>query len=177
MKTKNYALFAIFLLGFFLQPAYGQLQNIGNDTKKDISHEIIVNGTTFTVAALVDSGAQVKDIELDVSSKTLAIDFEKIENLEKLQFMTIVFDRVLLGGPFTVMFDDKVVVFKEDYFYAIKDKMTIFVITFPAKTERISIIGTTVAPEFPYSLAMVAVSTSIVLLMARFSNKLNLVRR
>lgn len=149
-----------------LAPAYAQTQNRTGDST--MLHNIDINGTEFTVQTVISSGAKVRNVTLDTVTKTLMIEFERVENISRVQFITLIFKSEMLGGPYTVFYEDALAKRNQHYAVSIEKGYAVFGIAFPRSIDNISVIGTTVAPEFPPSVIIAGIGMILVLAAMQF---------
>jgi hypothetical protein len=62
--------------------------------------------------------------------------------------MTLIIESEMLGGQYTVMYDDFQAELNRHYSVGLQEGYAIFAIAFPNDVSKISVMGTTVAPEF-----------------------------
>ncbi len=91
----------------------------------------------FNVEIITDS--KIDKFNFDQTSKSITFQVN-----EKNKFVTIIMSEELLGGPYVVLLDDEKIRFNK----VIKDENYILLNIKPESTGEITIIGTTVIPEF-----------------------------
>ncbi len=91
----------------------------------------------FNVEIITDS--KIDKFNFDQESKSISFQVN-----EKNKFVTIIMSEELLGGPYVVLLDDEKIRFNK----VIKDENYILLNIKPESTGEITIIGTTVIPEF-----------------------------
>ncbi len=91
----------------------------------------------FNVEIITDS--KIDKFNFDQESKSITFQVN-----EKNKFVTIIMSEELLGGPYVVLLDDEKIRFNK----VIKDENYILLNIKPESTGEITIIGTTVIPEF-----------------------------
>ncbi len=91
----------------------------------------------FNVEIITDS--KIDKFNFDQESKSISFQVN-----EKNKFVTIIMSEELLGGPYVILLDDEKIRFNK----VIKDENYILLNIKPESTGEITIIGTTVIPEF-----------------------------
>ncbi len=91
----------------------------------------------FNVEIITDS--KIDKFNFDQTSKSITFQVN-----EKNKFVTIIMSEELLGGPYVILLDDEKIRFNK----VIKDENYILLNIKPESTGEITIIGTTVIPEF-----------------------------
>ncbi len=91
----------------------------------------------FNVEIITDS--KIDKFNFDQKSKSITFQVN-----EKNKFVTIIMSEELLGGPYVILLDDEKIRFNK----VIKDENYILLNIKPESTGEITIIGTTVIPEF-----------------------------
>ena len=107
--------------------------------------------------------AEIEDFEFNQPSKEISFKVN-----ESNQFVTTVIPLELLWGPYAVFLDDEKMYFHE----YVNNGTHVWVNIKPDTTGQVSIIGTTVVPEFPI-IAPLAIGFLMIMMMP-FIRKLNL---
>jgi hypothetical protein len=114
------------------------------------------------------------NVEIITDSEINRFNFEQItksisfEVNEKNKKYSIILPEELLGGPYLVLLDDE----KINYQQQVKDEKNVLLSINPQSTGEITIIGTTVIPEF--SMFIPLIMGFLVVLTVPFMKKLNL---
>jgi len=103
----------------------------------------------------IRSLAQINQFSFDQSTKNISFEVNR-EN----QFVTVIIPSELLGGPYDVFLKDE----KIQSFEYINNGTHVWVIMKPDSSGSISIIGTTVIPEFPLIVPLIVGVLMIVIL-------------
>ena len=116
---------------------------------------------SFDVEIISDS--EVEKFNFDQTSKSISFEIN-----EEDKFVTIKMSEELLGGPYVVLLDDE----KEHFsIFNVKDNGVLINIK-PESTGKITIIGTTVIPEF--SMFIPLIMGFLIILTVPFVKKINL---
>ena len=116
---------------------------------------------SFDVEIISDS--EVEKFNFDQTSKSISFEIN-----EEDKFVTIKMSEELLGGPYVVLLDDE----KEHFsIFNVKDNGVLINIK-PESTGKITIIGTTVIPEF--SMFIPLIMGFLIILTVPFMKKINL---
>ena len=114
------------------------------------------------------------DVEIITDSKIEKFNFEQIEKSisfqvnEKNKKVIIILPEELLGGPYLVLLDDE----KIGYQQQVKDEKNVLLSINPQSTGDITIIGTTVIPEF--SMFIPLIMGFVIVLTIPFMKKFSL---
>jgi len=114
------------------------------------------------------------NVEIITDSEVNGFNFEQItksisfEVNEKNKKYSIILPEELLGGPYLVLLDDE----KIHYQQQVKDEKNVLLSIMPQSTGEITIIGTTVIPEF--SMFIPLIMGFLVVLTVPFMKKLSL---
>ena len=115
----------------------------------------------FNVEIITDS--KIDKFNFDQESKSISFQVN-----EKNKFVTIIMSEELLGGPYVVLLDDEKISFNK----GIKDENYILLNIKPQSTGEITIIGTTVIPEF--SMFLPLIMGFLIILTVPFMKKFSL---
>ena len=115
----------------------------------------------FNVEIITDS--EINGFNFEQTSKSISFEVN-----EKNKIFTIILPEELLGGPYLVLLDDE----KIHYQQQIKDEKNILLSIKPQSTGEITIIGTTVIPEF--SMFIPLIMGFLVVLTVPFMKKISL---
>jgi predicted DNA binding CopG/RHH family protein len=115
----------------------------------------------FDVEIITDS--KIDKFNFDQESKSISFQVN-----EKNKFVTIIMSEELLGGPYVVLLDDEKISFNK----GIKDENYILLNIKPQSTGEITIIGTTVIPEF--SMFLPLIMGFLIILTVPFMKKFSL---
>jgi hypothetical protein len=125
-----------------------------------ITQEVKWEENKFEVEIITD--AEINNFNFEQTSKSISFQIN-----EKNKIVTLTMEEELLGGPYVIFLDNE----KIQYTKSIPDKNHISLSIKPESTGEITIIGTTVIPEFPI-FAPLAIGFLIILtlpLMRKFS--------
>jgi len=115
----------------------------------------------FNVEIITDS--KIDEFNFDQESKSISFQVN-----EKNKKVIIILPEELLGGPYLVLLDDE----KIGYQQQVKDEKNVLLSIMPQSTGEITIIGTTVIPEF--SMFIPLIMGFLVVLTVPFMKKLSL---
>ena len=115
----------------------------------------------FNVEIITDS--EINGFNFEQTSKSISFEVN-----EKNKIFTIILPEELLGGPYLVLLDDE----KIHYQQQIKDEKNILLSIKPQSTGEITIIGTTVIPEF--SMFIPLIMGFLIILTVPFMKKFSL---
>ena len=109
------------------------------------------------------SDAEINNFNFEQTSKSISFEIN-----EENKFITITMPEILLGGPYVTLLDDE----KIQYGKSIDDEKNISITIKPESSGQITIIGTTVIPEF--SMFIPLIMGFLVILTVPFMKKFNL---
>ena len=109
------------------------------------------------------SDVEINNFNFEQTSKSISFEINEEEKL-----ITITMPEILLGGPYVVLLDDE----KIQYGKLIDEEKNISISIKPESTGQITIIGTTVIPEF--SMFIPLIMGFLVVLTVPFMKKFNL---
>ena len=126
-----------------------------------IIEEIRWEENKFNIEIITDS--KIDGINFDQTSKSISFQIN-----EKNKMVTIILPEELLWGPYAILLNDESIEFK----YQEKDENYVILYLNPQSTGQITIIGTTVIPEF--SMFLPLIMGFLVVLTIPFMKKINL---
>jgi hypothetical protein len=109
------------------------------------------------------SDAKINNFNFEQESKSITFEIN-----EENKFVTITMPEILLGGPYVTLLDDD----KIEYSKSIDDEKNISISIKPESSGQITIIGTTVIPEF--SMFIPLIMGFLVVLTVPFMKKISL---
>jgi hypothetical protein len=115
----------------------------------------------FNVEIISDT--EISNFNFEQTLKSISFEIN-----EENKFVTITMPEILLGGPYIILLDDE----KIQYGKSIDDEENISITIKPKSTGQITIIGTTVIPEF--SMFIPLIMGFLVILTVPFMKKFNL---
>ena len=134
-----------------LESKKGISVNGGGDTKIEFysnESKIIKEATweenKFDVEIITDS--EIKDFNFNQPEKSLSFQVN-----DENKFVTITISEELLGGPYVILFDDE----KIKYTKFVRDGGIVSLNLKPETTGQVTIIGTTVIPEFSMFIPLI----------------------
>ena len=135
----------------FLDNKKGISVSGGGDTKIEfysneskIIKEAIWEENKFDVEIITDS--EIKDFNFNQPEKSLSFQVN-----DENKFVTITMSEELLGGPYVILFDDE----KIKYTKFVRDGGIVSLNLKPETTGQVTIIGTTVIPEFSMFIPLI----------------------
>jgi hypothetical protein len=135
----------------FLDNKKGISVSGGGDTKIEfysneskIIKEVIWEENKFDVEIITDS--EIKDFNFNQPEKSLSFQVN-----DENKFVTITMSEELLGGPYVILFDDE----KIKYTKFVRDGGIVSLNLKPETTGQVTIIGTTVIPEFSMFIPLI----------------------
>ena len=109
------------------------------------------------------SDVEINNFNFEQTSKSISFEIN-----EENKFITITMPEILLGGPYVALLDDE----KIQYSKSINDEKNISITIKPESSGQITIIGTTVIPEF--SMFIPLIMGFLVVLTVPFMKKFSL---
>jgi hypothetical protein len=134
----------------FSSPAVaGEMVFIGSwDTKMyafgtpSVTYSVEVEGTSYPV--IIKSNSIISEFSFDQASKTISIHIANAAGMSgSAGFCNITFPNELLGGPYTLLFDDSELPFSQSS----NATHTSLFFNYTHSTHTIEVVGTTVIPE------------------------------
>ena len=126
-----------------------------------IIEEIRWEENKFNIEIITDS--KIDGINFDQTSKSISFQIN-----EKNKMVTIILPEELLWGPYAILLNDESIEFE----YQEKDENYVILYLNPQSTGQITIIGTTVIPEF--SMFLPLIMGFLIVLTVPFMKKINL---
>jgi hypothetical protein len=164
--TPFFILITIVLTPYLVQPAdsskfsdYGVIGRILVSEAGTTIYEVTVDEQKFTIKV---TGEGIKSLAFGKEQKTTAL-----ENNGTAGVIEIEIPKELLNGEFTVMVDDNTIEFKKSE----TDTHTTLLLDRPDGTELITIQGTTVVPEFPIAMVILACVIAVVIASGRITHR------
>ena len=152
----------------FLEDKKGIAVSGGGDAKIEfysnpskISKEIVWEENKFDVEIIGD--AKIEKFNFDQESKSISFDIT-----DENKFVTIKLSEELLGGPYLTLLNDE----KIKHSKYVNDEKIILLSIMPESKGTITIIGTTVIPEF--SMFLPLIMGFLIILTVPFMKKINL---
>jgi len=136
-----------------------KIEFYANESK--IIKEAIWEENKFDVEIITDS--EIKDFNFNQSEKSLSFQVN-----DENKFVTITMSKELLGGPYVILLDNEKIKFTQ---FPHKEN-NISLSLKPESTGQITIIGTTVIPEF--SMFIPLIMGFLIILTVPFMKKINL---
>jgi hypothetical protein len=126
-----------------------------------IIQEVKWEENKFDVEIITNS--EIKDFNFDQAKKNISFQIN-----EKNQFITVTMSNKLLGGPYMILLDDESIVYSK----FLKNENYTSLSIKPESTGQITIIGTTVIPEF--SMFIPLIMGFLIILTVPFMKKFSL---
>jgi hypothetical protein len=125
----------------------------------DLLFKVEVEGRTFDVGVIGDG---IQSLEFYQEEKMITLENDSAAGVIEVEI-----PKELLGGQFTIMADDNTIEFKKSE----TDTHTTLIFEKPADSTVITIQGTTVVPEFPIVLIVLASVIALMILIARVTKR------
>ena len=119
-----------------------KIEFYSNESK--IIEKAIWEENEFDIEIITDS--EIKDFNFDQPEKSISFQVN-----DENKFVTITMSEELLGGPYVTLLDDE----KIKYTQFVRDEGTVSLNLKPETTGQVTIIGTTVIPEFSMFIPLI----------------------